>query len=774
MNIDEIRTYSNPFELTGEWPDYGIGDPFVLRHNGTYYLYVSTKDGRIGIKAWRSIDLVNWTYEGLGTEDERIISAYAPEVVYWNGTFYMYTSPAGNGHYVLSSKSPTGPFKVETENLGMSIDGSVFIDDDGSWYFTHAGHNGIVGRRMKDPYTFEEGIETNLFLNHWTEGSQIIKNNGRYYMTYTGNHVFSKGYRINYAVSEESPLTGYEVPAHNPILISTREEFNGLGHNSLVRGPNLDSYYIVYHNLIGRSAEGPPVRKMNIDRLIFNGKKLDVLGPTNYPTPVPELPDYEKRWDETEKFNQTWLSESETAENYTVEFNFKIIEQSNYTEFATIFSYHDHQNYGAVTLDINKSKVKLLKVKDGIRKTIGEANFPDEFDFSYLHTIRIENNNNGTVVFLDEMKKITVNNTGFGVGLIGYLVENAKITFGYTAFSNHVNHSSDYELYKPLPGTIESVHYLEGENRGFYVKKPSDNKILREKVPLKLREDGSYAVILNEKGDWLKYKINVKETGLYEVSAVINPNSVKQPVHLGIAINDGKSSLFKVRKNIGDSEESFLKVRLGRINLDEGFHVLNLFLDKGEVILDHLEFYRVTDEKLHIENGLEFVEKNDIYGSWKQCEQGILANKAEDMKIYLGDEKWTDLDVELTFKMNDQLMDEAGLLLRVNNESDFEHQVKDSLQGYYVSFNTRELSLRKLNYDSTLLDSISVSLEEDKEYLLRVKVQENNITVFLDYEKNPILTYKDPAAIMSGKLGIRSEYSDVLFKRIKIKSLALN
>src|SRR5690625_429637 len=426
INMHEIKTYSNPFELADEWPDYGNGDPYVYRYNGTYYLYVSTKDRRVGIKAWSSTDLVNWTYEGLVTEDELTTTAYAPEVIYWNGNFYMYTSPSGDGHYVLSSKSPTGPFKVETENLGMSIDGSVFIDDDGSWYFTHSGHDGIVGRRMTDPFTFEHGVETNLFLNHWTEGSQIIKNNGRYYMTYTGNHVFSKGYRINYAVSEESPLTGYEVPAHNPILISTREEFNGLGHNSLVRGPNLDSYYIVYHNLIGRSAEGPPVRKMNIDRLIFNGKKLDVLGPTNYPTPVPELPDYEKRRDETEKFNQTWLSESETAENYTVEFNFKIPEQSNHAEIATVFSYEDDQHYGAVSIDIEKNEMNLLQVMAGTSEVLATADFPEEFDFTYLHTIRVENRTHETIVFIDGMKKIIVEDTDFGSGKIGYQSDHVK------------------------------------------------------------------------------------------------------------------------------------------------------------------------------------------------------------------------------------------------------------------------------------------------------------------------------------------------------------
>lgn len=291
MAISLGQTYQNPFVLDQEWEDYGIGDPYVLRFDGKYYLYCSTKDRRVGVKAWSSDDLVNWRYEGLVTEESISKGAYAPEVVYWNGSFYMYTSPAGKGHYVLQSDKPTGPFVNKTDNLGFTIDGSVFIDDDEKWYFTHAKFNGIMASLMTDPYTIEPDQQLNATLGHWTEGSMIIKRKGRYFMTYTGNHVFSKGYRVNYGVNQESPVSTYKIPENNPILISTANDFNGLGHSATVMGPDLDSYYMVYHNLVGRSAEGPPVRKLNLDRLVFNGDKMSVLGPTHgSPQEVPRMP----------------------------------------------------------------------------------------------------------------------------------------------------------------------------------------------------------------------------------------------------------------------------------------------------------------------------------------------------------------------------------------------------------------------------------------------------------------------------------------------------
>ena len=109
--LSETDFYSNDFsdeQIANQWPEYGIGDPFVYRWNGTYYLYVSTKDGNIGVRGYKSTDLVHYepiTGEGLPygyvSNDEKSLSAYAPEVMYKNGTFYMILSPAGRGHILL-------------------------------------------------------------------------------------------------------------------------------------------------------------------------------------------------------------------------------------------------------------------------------------------------------------------------------------------------------------------------------------------------------------------------------------------------------------------------------------------------------------------------------------------------------------------------------------------------------------------------------------------------------------------------------------------------
>ena len=162
-NLDGAE-YRNPVsaQIGDAWEDYGFGDPFVMRYNGRYYLYPSTRDDQVGVKCWSSRDLVSWRYEGLCAVDPTTKGAYAPEIFRGHDAFYMATSPAGKGHYIYRSESPTGPFERATDNFGLSIDGSVFIDDGGEGYFYSASDRGILAYRMTsetqvDPRPIETG-----------------------------------------------------------------------------------------------------------------------------------------------------------------------------------------------------------------------------------------------------------------------------------------------------------------------------------------------------------------------------------------------------------------------------------------------------------------------------------------------------------------------------------------------------------------------------------------------------------------------------------------
>ncbi len=52
--------YENVFSddrIANQWKDYGIGDPYIYRFDGRYYLLCSTRYNAKGVKGWTSTDL---------------------------------------------------------------------------------------------------------------------------------------------------------------------------------------------------------------------------------------------------------------------------------------------------------------------------------------------------------------------------------------------------------------------------------------------------------------------------------------------------------------------------------------------------------------------------------------------------------------------------------------------------------------------------------------------------------------------------------------------
>ena len=200
----EPERYENPIEIEGQWGasvntgedgQYGIGDPFVMRFNGKYYLYPSTSDPYSGIKVFESEDLVHWTDKGFAVapSDETSHGAYAPEVVYYNGYFYLCQSRAGQGHYIYRSESPTEGFtlisssdrnedNLDYGNIGMGIDGSFYVSDDGRLYLLHTStpaglkYNEITDISDINPNTLGQTGELGAAnLNQWIEGPSIFR-----------------------------------------------------------------------------------------------------------------------------------------------------------------------------------------------------------------------------------------------------------------------------------------------------------------------------------------------------------------------------------------------------------------------------------------------------------------------------------------------------------------------------------------------------------------------------------------------------------------------
>ncbi|HHU03877.1 MAG TPA: family 43 glycosylhydrolase [Fastidiosipila sp.] len=431
-----MKLFCNPIKKHGDF-----ADPFVLRYNGKYYLYATNPD----IRCWSSPDLVEWKYEGPVIAEDTFpgLVPFAPEVTYWNGAFYMYTSPHGLGHYVLKSDNPKGPFEKISGNMGRTIDGSILIDDDGKWYFYWADDSGILGCEMKSPTEFGEPVNTGASMHGWTEGAMVVKENGLYYMTYTGNHYLSKGYRINAAISS-NPLTGYKDIEHNPIIVNTEDPWVGLGHSSTVLGPDMLTRYIVYHNINPDRS-----RDLNIDPIVL-AETVYVAGPCNYPQSAPNLPEFADDMAGTENWDIYEATNFSCVCKQALEANVGVIE----------FNLRSTEGEGSYGVNIDGLMIEL-NTESYIVMVAGEDyQLPWQYDHSVLHSLQVRYKPNKAILYIDGLKIATLaSHIGTG-SRIGYFSNDVKIDIGYTAFCAGDAKSIAEKLYYPVECYLPSRNTL--------------------------------------------------------------------------------------------------------------------------------------------------------------------------------------------------------------------------------------------------------------------------------------------------------------------------
>jgi len=315
-HVEEQPTGGVYDNSVGVVPD--CADPFVLRHEGRYYLYGT--GGGSGIRVYVSDDLASWS-AAAGARDGFALHRddvwgdrgfWAPEVYLIDGRFRMYFT-VEERIAVAESDSPLGPFvQREGERAPFhadipEIDTHVFTDDDGRRYLyfvRFTGGNEIwVAELADDLRSIREGTLTRCFgaSQPWedsarepyaharvNEGPFVLKHNGLYYLTYSANHTANPDYGVGYATSE-SPLGPWRKHDGNPILKGDGRVINGPGHHSFTRSPS-GALYMVYHTHFDTTRMGP--RKLALDRAAFEPSAdggadvLRVYGPTSTPQRV--------------------------------------------------------------------------------------------------------------------------------------------------------------------------------------------------------------------------------------------------------------------------------------------------------------------------------------------------------------------------------------------------------------------------------------------------------------------------------------------------------
>lgn len=750
------QRYENHMEIKGQWgasfatgPDgqYGIGDPFVMRYNGKYYLYPSTSDPCDGIKVFESEDLVNWIDKGyaVAPSEDTAHGAYAPEVVYYNGWFYMCQSRAGQGHYIYRSASPTegftlfscsagNPGDINYGNLGMGIDGSFYVDDTGKLYLLHTSTpSGLKYNLISDPENITGetiGITKSLEdanLRGWIEGPGIIRRGEYSYLTYTGNHVISKGYRIAYSYAKNlESLSGFTQPRDNVTILDTDPDHYGLGHSSNFVGPDLDSIYTAYHSLVGNG----PARRYNLDRYLTNGGVMTANGVTHRPVLMPVRPTAEAKDGTLLENRDGRYILGTTGAYFTAEYNFVPVDGQK-----LYFG-------GDYAVELGEGCVRLYKGGSLVsEKTV-------QYPVDRLNTVRVENGDGVGYVYVNNMRLISYEAAG-AAGEMGYAkAEGVE----YTAFTNDVFGTSDFEALKNFPTKFPATGYLKGENRGFSIadaKVVSGGLRVGEKQSLVyVTEDDCWAVKLG-KNDWVKYGVDIPESGSYSFAARVTAASAGARLRITV----GESSFTcEIPKNLNCQGET-VKISLGKLRLNKGLDGMKVEVLSGTAELITFETYQHADAPKEA----KLSDFESIRGDVVIADDAITVTGQDTHSTALwGNAGVCNFKAEFTFTCQLDNSSNLGFMIRAEDYSYFGSQPTQSWRGYYLQLGQHLVTLSRYDYGEEALGAARTgdTFANKSEHTLTIAAESNKITVTLD--DTYTLTAYDDCAFLSGQLGIFS------------------
>ncbi|AWX43244.1 Beta-glucosidase [Flagellimonas maritima] len=300
INAQEEEKTGNP--IFKEW----YADPEIVIFDNTYWIF-PTFSGIVKkqdfMDAFSSKDLANWKkHDSIITpKDVAWINneLWAPSAIEKDGKYFVFFSANDiqtpdsywwdpqkhdstevGGIGVAVSRKPQGPY---TDHIGkpligkvlnkaQPIDQFVFKAEDGIHYIIYGGWGRCNIGKLNDDFTdllpFEDGqLVKEITPENYVEGPVMFYRGGKYYMMWSEGSWGKDSYKVAYGIAD-TPLGPFDRIA--TILESEPSVATGAGHNSVLRMPDTDDWYIVYHRRPIPN-EHRNHRVICIDKMEFNG-----------------------------------------------------------------------------------------------------------------------------------------------------------------------------------------------------------------------------------------------------------------------------------------------------------------------------------------------------------------------------------------------------------------------------------------------------------------------------------------------------------------------
>ncbi|RPH36363.1 glycosyl hydrolase family 43, partial [bacterium] len=291
-------------------------DPWMVRHNGRYYLSESHDNAIIIRSSERAYSIVQdpgkqvWHAPATGPNCDEI---WAPELHQIGNRWYIYFA-ADDGKnenhrmWVLSSAGddPLGPYDscAQLATGGWAIDGTVLNGEDGKLYFIWSGWPGKVdGMQQLYIAPMESPVKITASRTLLTtptqpwerqampicEGPEILNHAGKVFLVYSASGSWTRHYCLGMLVNEDGQfLNPSSWTKMGPVFTGADSVF-GVGHCSFIPSPDGMERWIIYHAK-EKSTDGWEDRSVRMQKFTWDGAGYPQFGKPvapHVPLPIP-------------------------------------------------------------------------------------------------------------------------------------------------------------------------------------------------------------------------------------------------------------------------------------------------------------------------------------------------------------------------------------------------------------------------------------------------------------------------------------------------------
>ncbi|MCQ2125350.1 MAG: family 43 glycosylhydrolase [Fibrobacter sp.] len=621
-------------------------DPAPMVHGDTVYLYTThDEDDAEGFVMYdwllhTSTDMVNWTSHGAVASlndikwSTRTNGAWAEQVVFRNGKWYMYVPIHGNGISVLVADNPYGPFK-EPLNKALvwqrehwnDIDPTVWVDDDGQAYMYWGNPDLYMIKLNEDMISTSGNIVTHPKVKDYQEGPWFYKHDSHYYMAFAST-CCAEG--IGYAMSDSptGPWTykGDIMPhtsrsnGNHPGIIDYKGKSYVFGHHYQLWHQKSDKMGLKFQHKERRSV-GVAEMKYNADGTI---QKID-WWPDNGVAQLEDFNPYKRVEAETMSWGEEVKVRKSGAAGNTVLTN---LTDGKYTKISGVeFGDAGAESFSASVLSVKRASSVTVRLDKVDGPVVAKA----EFSKDGLVTVPAEGAVGKHDVFFMFSGDFEADYWEF---------EDSKTAIPQGPFCEAMLKDPEAKCELPVIGAkveglgnfIEFENYDVGGAGKAYYDMDTENKggEYREDrvdiVAIKTEKGDGYAIGYTQKGEWLEYTVNVDAASAlpYELSYATGMESA------GIQLFMDNEPITDTLKLAGTGDFDKYATFKGKTTkeLAKGEHVLKVLLTSDYVNLDWIAFG--TSDK----TAEEIRETAAIGAGFASPVAGFFGNTAVEYKVF--------------------------------------------------------------------------------------------------------------------------------------------